>query len=527
MKNFSNVILFACLSLMGALCSCTSDEGKIIKYKDVTYKVSGGKAYAIGPEQRWANSSLIIKSVIPGYQVEGVADSAFFKEGNLKKVIIEEGIKCIGKYAFAECSHLEEVTLPTSVKEIEDGVFKCCRFLSKVNFTDSLVSIGDSAFYDIDFPELVFPPHLRKIGASAFEDISLYKSSTLCFPNDLVYIGDRAFRNSYFSSLLLPQNLEFIGEEAFANGGDLKSLYIPEKVSFIGAGAFANICIDKIDISPNNEKYIICGGCLLSGDRKVLRATSKEALKNDVLVIPEGVESLEKCGVYLSNYYRAKRISLPNSLKRISKGAIRIHGYVQFASIYIPKNVELIEAAAFDGCKSVVAYEVDPANKYFSSQEGVLFDKSKTRLLKYPSGNTRKKYILPSSVQSVDSVAFSNCEYLYSLNTANLKTLRVKMCYYCRKLEEVICPNVDSIMRWAVFWCGDVIVCHVGENVKYIDAHGLDHLRTLYCQAENPPYINGETLSAEKHSWIYVPAQSVYAYQRDEKWGKLNIVPIQ
>ena len=55
-----------------------------------------------------------------------------------------------------------------------------------------------------------------------------------------------------------------------------------------------------------------------------------------------------------------------------------------FWSIEIPDSVTSIALSVFDKCSSLESITVDVNNGYYSSQDGVLFNKTKTKLIKYP-----------------------------------------------------------------------------------------------------------------------------------------------
>lgn len=67
-----------------------------------------------------------------------------------------------------------------------------------------------------------------------------------------------------------------------------------------------------------------------------------------------------------------------------------------------------IEHHAFRDCSGLTNIAVDSANRVYSSQNGVLFDKGQTTLLQFPCGQTGS-YVIPRSVTSLESQAFYNC----------------------------------------------------------------------------------------------------------------------
>ncbi|MDR2476291.1 MAG: leucine-rich repeat domain-containing protein, partial [Treponema sp.] len=86
-------------------------------------------------------------------------------------------------------------------------------------------------------------------------------------------------------------------------------------------------------------------------------------------------------------------------------------------SLTIPASVALIAESvdkaedAFDGATGLTSITVDEANSVYSSADGVLFNKAKTRLFLYPEGKSGG-YVIPSSVTDIVYCAFEDCAKL-------------------------------------------------------------------------------------------------------------------
>lgn len=63
----------------------------------------------------------------------------------IKKVVIEDGVTCVGAFSFWDCFALEEVVLADSVKQINGKAFKNCITLSEINIADD-VKVIEEAF---------------------------------------------------------------------------------------------------------------------------------------------------------------------------------------------------------------------------------------------------------------------------------------------------------------------------------------------------------------------------------------------
>ncbi|MDD4212615.1 MAG: leucine-rich repeat domain-containing protein [Bacilli bacterium] len=166
-----------------------------------------------------------------------------------------------------------------------------------------------------------------------------------------------------------------IGYEAFYDNRTLKTIIIPKGVESLSDYAFYS-CISLSSIT-----------------------------------IPNGVTSIGRYAFY--NCTSLKSITLPDSLTFIGGNAFNeCSGLTTFR---IPKNVKKIESQAFDNCTHLPSIYVDPDNQYYSSMNGVLFDQAQTILMKYPEGNTKTSYTIPSRVISIEKHAFRS-PYLTSIS---------------------------------------------------------------------------------------------------------------
>jgi hypothetical protein len=89
---------------------------------------------------------------------------------------------------------------------------------------------------------------------------------------------------------------------------------------------------------------------------------------------------------------------------------------------------------------------VDPANSFYSSVDGVLFDKNQTTLIEFPGGRGGS-YTIPASVTSIGGGAFSYCSSLTSITMGN---------------------GVTSIGGWAFEFCGSLTSVTIPNSVTNI-----------------------------------------------------------
>lgn len=83
--------------------------------------------------------------------------------------------------------------------------------------------------------------------------------------------------------------------------------------------------------------------------------------------------------------------------------------------INIPDSVIFIDDAAFNICVSLENINVSENSNNFCSLDGVLFNKEKTNLIKYPSAKKTERYTISNGVIKISENAFEDCNNLIEL----------------------------------------------------------------------------------------------------------------
>jgi len=123
-------------------------------------------------------------------------------------------------------------------------------------------------------------------------------------------------------------------------------------------------------------------------------------------------------------------------------GVNAFYGCSSLTSITIPSTVTNISGNPFRNCISLSSITVDADNTVFLSENGVLFDKLKQNLILYPSKLLNTSYVIPSTVESINSYAFHNCENLRTVMIPSLTSLDDSTFHNCSNLLNVIFTGI-------------------------------------------------------------------------------------
>jgi hypothetical protein len=258
----------------------------------------------------------------------------------------------IADFAFKDLDSVTNVEIPASVTNIGEGAFSGCAILTTitVDTQNSFYSATNGVLFDKNVTTLV------------------------------------EFPSGVAGNYTIPGSVTTIGIGAFEQCYGLTNVTIPGSVANIEGGTFAGCTsLTAIIVDATNLFYSGVNGVLFDKNQTIL---------------------IEYPGGLAGSY------AIPGSIARIEADAFE--QCQSLTSVTIPGGVTNIGLGAFLGCSGLATITVNAQDSFYSSTNGVLFDRNQTTLIEYPGG-AGGIYKIPGSVTNIGVDAFENCQNLTSV----------------------------------------------------------------------------------------------------------------
>jgi hypothetical protein len=320
----------------------------------------------------------------------------------------------------------KSITIPACITNIEPGTFIGCHpeaiHVSEDNPNYSSV---DGVLFDKQKQLLIRYPYSKK-------------DEHYTVPDGVRAIDVRAFYGCDFTHLTLPDGLERIENEAMHECHDLESIVIPDSVRYIGFNAFCNCYSLKSVTLPSNNTEI--DGCAFW------------QCDLDEIIIPNGIASIGRdafCGCR-----NLKSVEIPASVTKLGKYAF-------------PSGTKI----TFSG-----------EHPTYATKHGVLFNKQKNSLVRFPANSKRKIYKVPKGTVEIESGAFSHCKNLQSIilpdGLTKIGNVAFNMCF---SLAEINIPaSVTKISKEAFRYCESLASVEFPEGITKIEEGMFNWCKALH-----------------------------------------------
>ena len=470
--------------------------------------------------------------VLPESIIE-IGNSAFLGCSKLKLIELHKGIKNIGNSAFENCSSLKEIAIPSTVTVISYSCFRRCDSLETLKIPAGVIRIAGNALdgcnnltnvyyggnseqwsvvsgteyvescpnaeihcavetgscgadgdnvtyiiYDNGLLDISGTGNMKNYDNSSVSPFkgNLLISSVLIEEGVTRLSSDAFFNCTNLEKIDLPVSLLSVYSSSFSGCEKLKNIYLPEGVQNVYLSSETCLSLETFTVDEKNAFYSAYEGVLYNKDKTQI--LSYPAAKDSrFFKIMEGVTTV---GAYcfINNSF-IEMVELAESLTTLSSRIF--DGCDKIENIFILENVTTIEADAFINCESLNAIDVDSENQYFTSDDGVLYNKNKTIILKYPQGKTFSSYNIADTVTFIGEYSFDGCKNLESvIIPVGVASIGDRAFYHCTNLEEVYLPEtVTKIGILAFSSCESLNNIDLHEGLKSIGRSAFSNCTTF------------------------------------------------
>jgi len=432
--------------------------------------------------------------------VETIAKGAFAQVQHITAVKLNN-VKKISEGAFYSVRNLRNVELGASVETIEDGAITgspdFTRFAVDSN-NPNYTADAEGIIYTKNKEELVLYPSgrageystlpttkkirkrafyyaqkvtkvnfnsaLENIDNDAFQVTTALKEITFEAPSSLNRIGTWVFYMSGLTKLELPASLKEIGSTAFSKNNNLKTVKIAanSQLKTIDNGAFAgNIALETFTFEGASKLETISTDAF-RGDTKLTHfdfpATVKTigasafngttSMTNVTFAAPSQLQKIENAAFQEAS--ALQNITLPEGVKEIQEHAF--NSCTSLTEIGVPASLTTIDPKGFQLCEKLEKFTVNKNNPTYSSVDGFLLDKNKTKLVSFPPAKANTYYtLLPPTIEEIGEQAFYAIDKLENITLPKKVTKIDKFAFDLTKnlntiafLNKTPVANVDA-----------------------------------------------------------------------------------
>ena len=171
----------------------------------------------------------------------------FKLEGELKKVVIKDGVTNVGDYALFFLPAATQVTLPESVTSIGRYGIAMCSKLTGLSIPKGVTEIGDFGLAGDGLTAVTLPDGLQSLGRGAFDTCASLTNTTL--PAAITAVPGKCFADcTKLLNVKYAGTVTAIGDLAFESCKALTAAPIPETVTTIDKAAFTG-CTALTDVT--------------------------------------------------------------------------------------------------------------------------------------------------------------------------------------------------------------------------------------------------------------------------------------
>jgi hypothetical protein len=175
--------------------------------------------------------------------------------------------------------------------------------------------------------------------------------------------------------------------------------------------------------------------------------------------------------------------------------------------------------------KNLESINLNENNTSYVLVDGVLYNKNKTKLIRYVTGKEDAEYVIESTVTSISDNAFNNNKYIEKVVLPDgINEISSYMFKGCTKLNNIVIPkNIDEIGSYAFKGCSSLTSVIIPEKVYRIGWYafeGCSNLTSVVFENPNGWKYGNELLSSDDLSDDSLAARYLTKVYSGNSWRR-------
>lgn len=384
------------------------------------------------------------------------------------EITISEGITTVGSSAFCECKDITKVNLPTSLKQIQYQGFRQTTNLKSISLPKGLEVLGGRAFNASGITSIVIPGTVKTVGVLAFFQSYIEKAT---IEDGVEILDSAAFRSSGLKEITIPGSVKEIKDSCFSEIWGLSKVTINNGVEKIDGGAFYGTAIKEIEI-PASVLTIddsAFSGCGMIQTINVAIDNQNYSSQNDSLY--------NKDKTKIIRYPSGKKdteFEVPSTVKEIGNSCFSSCGNLK--KIQITSNVEKLATSSFVNQGNLKEINVVSENQYYSSEDGVLFNKDKTEFIEWPQGKSLTEYTVPGTVKTIKASSFYASNIKSIIIPPSVEKVE-SYAFQSTRATKIVCQEQDGKgvkeIGYRCFYLTDLIEVSLPSTLEKLDGEAF------------------------------------------------------
>ena len=179
-----------------------------------------------------------------------------------------------------------------------------------------------------------------------------------------------------------------------------------------------------------------------------------------------------------------------------------------------------IDHYAFGGCKKMTTFIVDDENQNYSSEDGILYNKNKKTLVRYPTAKEGTEFTVPTYVESLYNCAFSECLKLETVNIHDGVSMENTVFQSNTVIKNVTLPSgLTTIPSSTFHGCSSLEKIVIPGGVTTIESQAFQQ-----CSGLTEIIIPASVTEISNNAFYYISGSFVVKYRgTEEQKGQISI----